>query len=227
MALQVTTNRGRPLRLSSCVHVPPARFESVITAKKNARKHDWSSSSPLALALLLCVWAASALAQEAAPENQTIHLVLDAGRPMRVAVAERIRVKTVGQPVNGTVAESIYAYDRIIVPAGTKVHGHIDGLIAASKSTRYRGMLWQGDFSPPRATVLRFDTLVFDDGREVKIDTLTTSATVQPALEEAGGPSAEESNGVRAAVGRELTGEVHRLSKEVSQMKRPGRPLAS
>ncbi len=181
-----------------------------------------SASSLVALSLLLCAWGASVAAQEAPHGDGPIHLILDAGRPIRVAVAERIRVKTVGQIVNGTVAESIYAYDRMVVPSGTKVHGHIDGLIEASQPTRYRGIL-SGDFSPPRAAVLQFDTLVFDDGREMKIDTLTTSATVQPTLEEAGGTPTEESSGFRAAVGRELTGEVHRLTKEVNQMKKPGR----
>ena len=183
-----------------------------------------SASSRLALALLLCALGASALAQEAAHtrDDGRIQLLLEAGRPIRVAVAERIRVKTVGQTVDGTMAESIYVYDRVVVPKGTKVHGHIQALIGVSKSARFRGILG-GDFSPPRATVLRFDTLVFDDGTEVKMETLITSATEQPILEEEGGPLAEPSTGLGARAGRTLTREINRLKGEANQLKRPGR----
>ena len=34
----------------------------------------------------------------------------------------------VGQSLSGTIAEDVYAYDRIVVPIGTKVSGHIERL---------------------------------------------------------------------------------------------------
>ena len=59
----------------------------------------------------------------------SIDLVVNARRPLRVALDERIQLKTVGQLVTGTVTEPVYAYNRIVIPLGTGVRGdvvHID-----------------------------------------------------------------------------------------------------
>ena len=110
----------------------------------------------------------------AAAESSSIDLVLQAGRPLRVALDHKIHVKRIGQPVTGTIVEAVYAYDRIVIPAGTKVHGHIAQLISGSRGTRARAYLG-GDFSPPRQVVLQFDTLLLDDdGHEMPIETVVT-----------------------------------------------------
>ena len=100
-------------------------------------------------------------------------LVVDAGRPFRVALDHQLSVKRVGQPVNGYVVESVYAYDRIVIPAGTAVRGHIARLVKEAPAARARSYAG-GDFSPPREVVLQFDSLLFDDGREMPINTVVT-----------------------------------------------------
>ncbi len=112
-----------------------------------------------------------AAAQPEQPEQPTIDLVVQAGRPLRVALDQRIRLKRVGQEVTGTVTEPVYAYDRIVIAVGTKVRGHVAHIDSGSKFVRARAYL-NGNFSPPKHTVLQFDTLLLDDGGELPIDTV-------------------------------------------------------
>jgi hypothetical protein len=107
----------------------------------------------------------------AQPEQPAIDLVVQAGRPLRVALDQRIQLKRVGQEVTGTVTEPVYAYDRIVIAAGTKVRGHVTHIDSGSKFVRARAYL-NGNFSPPKHTVLQFDTLLLDDGGELPIDTI-------------------------------------------------------
>ena len=58
---------------------------------------------------------------QTAEPKPTIELVVEAGRPLQVALDQRVSVKRVGQPVTGTLVDPVYGYDRILVPAGTKV----------------------------------------------------------------------------------------------------------
>ena len=114
----------------------------------------------------------AALAALAAPAAQpaTVHLVVDAGRPLRLALDQTIKVKQVGQPVTATLAEPVYAYDRVVLPAGTKATGQITALERAPKSARVMGAL-AGDFSVPRRVDVRFAELVLPDGRTISIRT--------------------------------------------------------
>jgi len=66
----------------------------------------------IASALIAAAGASSPAAQSAS----TIDLVVDAGRPLRVELDQRIRLQRVGQAVTGTVREPVYAYDRIVIP---------------------------------------------------------------------------------------------------------------
>src|SRR5438270_10516653 len=50
-----------------------------------------------------------------------VSLVVQTGRPLRVALSDTASIRRVGQPVHGTLTEPIYAYDRIVLPVGTEV----------------------------------------------------------------------------------------------------------
>ena len=65
---------------------------------------------------------------QGAPSPASVELVVETGRPLRIALSERVRVARVGQPITGTLIDPVYAYDRIVVPAGTVVGGHVDAL---------------------------------------------------------------------------------------------------
>ena len=138
-------------------------------------------------------------------ESSAIDLVVQAGRPIRVALDERVKLQRVGQSVTGTVLEAVYAYDRIVVPAGAKMRGHIAAITSGSTFTRARAYA-TGNFSPPKQAVLQFDMLVLDEGREVPIDTIVKGGIPHVTRQVAGGsPKAHQSDGAAAAVAAEDT----------------------
>src|SRR5205807_1488069 len=73
----------------------------------------------LALTVLSC---ATANAQEG-PAPPTVDLIIESGRPLRIALDARVHVTRVGQPITGKLIDPRYAYDRIVVPSGTVVGG--------------------------------------------------------------------------------------------------------
>jgi hypothetical protein len=105
-----------------------------------------------------------------APGPSSVPLTVEAGRSIEVVVDQRITIKSVDQPIAGTLVEPLYAYDRTVVPAGTRVLGHVAALESVSKVARTRAIL-SGDLTPLHRVVLQFDRLVFDDGRTVEIQT--------------------------------------------------------
>ena len=196
----------------------------------------------VAVAAALLVTLGSSPAGAASSE---IDLVLNAGRPLRVALDHKISVKRVGQPITGTIVESVYAYDRIVVPAGTKVRGHIAKLVSESAAAHARSYAG-GDFSPPRQVVLQFDTLVLSDGRELPIDTVVTGGTANVQREVAGGAAkarrkegdiaaetaaekadqgvvARTGDAVRQGASDVVAGAKEQFSGAVSAITRPGR----
>jgi hypothetical protein len=89
----------------------------------------------------------------------TVSLTVAAGRPLDIVLDERVVIKTAGQPLSGMIVEPVYAYDRIVIPAGTKVTGHIAAIAGPSRVTRVRASL-SGDLSPARSVRVQFDTLL-------------------------------------------------------------------
>jgi hypothetical protein len=122
-------------------------------------------------------------------DQPAIDLIVDAGRPLRVALDERIQLKKVGQPVTGTVTEPVYAYDRVVIAVGTKVRGHVLRIDNASKFVRARAYS-SGNFSPAKHAVLQFDALLLDDGREMALDTIVTGGVPNVTRHVAGGAKA-------------------------------------
>lgn len=137
------------------------------------------------LATLLAI---AALARPAAAQTDqpAVDLIVTAGRPLRVALDERIRLKQVGQPVTASVIEPVYAYDRIVIAVGTRIRGHVAHIDRGSALVRARAY-FSGNFSPAKHAVLQFDTLLLDDGREVAIDTVVTGGIPGVTRRMAGG----------------------------------------
>lgn len=118
----------------------------------------------------------------AGPDEASVELVVKAGRPLRVVLDTQVRVQHVGQRVTATLVEPVYVYDRIVVPAGTRVLGHVAKLVGAARLVRVRAML-NGDFSPARDVVLQFDALVLNDGRTMDIRTIARGGAANVALQ--------------------------------------------
>src|SRR5215831_15462187 len=60
-----------------------------------------------------------------APAPQTVALTVPRGTPLQIVLDEEVRVKNPGQKVHGRIARPVYAFDKLVVPAGTEVNGRI------------------------------------------------------------------------------------------------------
>jgi hypothetical protein len=118
----------------------------------------------------------AAVLAQAQAERPTVELVLETGTALRVILPDRVRMKEVGQPITGSLVEDVYAYDRVVLPAGTRVVGRVASLEGVSDRERAGSML-NGDFTPLKRAVLQFDSLVLGDGREIALSTEVRSAT--------------------------------------------------
>ena len=149
-------------------------------------------------------------------ERSLVELVVKTETPLRIALDQRVKLRRVGQTVTGTLAEAIYSYDRIVIPAGTRVWGHVTKLEKVSGGARLRAILG-GDFTPLRRAVLQFDTLVFDDCSEIPIRTEVRSATEGLVLKVKDQPEK------KALAGRAAEEVAHKAKEAVSAVKQPGK----
>ena len=155
--------------------------------------------------------------------DQSVALVVQAGRPLRVALDERIRLTRIGQPIAGTLVEPVYAYDRIVIPAGTRVVGHVDKLENASKGTRVRAILG-GDFSPLRRAALQFDAIVSSDGTRTPIRVVVKSGAANMKRQVAGGPGGDDKGAAkRGVVGRAEREAKQKVADAVTEAKQQAR----
>ncbi|HKW87541.1 MAG TPA: hypothetical protein VJN21_02170 [Candidatus Acidoferrales bacterium] len=99
-----------------------------------------------------------------------VDLVLGKGVPLRVILRKSLRIQRVGEPVQTFVTEPVYAFDRIVIPAGSEVDGRIAALDSPTKLKRTESYL-NADFSPPRVVHLQFDILILNDGTRRPIET--------------------------------------------------------
>jgi hypothetical protein len=134
----------------------------------------------------LCATGGAGQPAAAQSDPPSIDLVVNAGRPLRVALDERIHLQHVGQSVTGTVTEPVYAYDRIVIPVGTKVRGHVSKIDSGSTFVRARAYM-SGNFSPTKHAVLQFDALLLDDAHEMPIDTVVKGGIANVTRKVAGG----------------------------------------
>lgn len=117
---------------------------------------------------LMAVWC-SCLASAPAHADR-IELIAPTGTPLRIAIDETISLTRVGQDVHGTLVEPLYAYDRLVLPAGAPVTGHVASLENPSRLGRLKA--WAGgDFSPNRHVTIVFDAAV-RDGQTIVLDAL-------------------------------------------------------
>ncbi|HXB54617.1 MAG TPA: carboxypeptidase regulatory-like domain-containing protein [Vicinamibacteria bacterium] len=140
--------------------------------------------------------------------ERPIDLIVKAGTPLRVALDERVTLRRVGQPVLGTLIEPVYSYDRVVLPAGTKVVGHVEKLESVRGATRLRAIL-RGDLTPLRQAILRFDTLVLSDCTEIPVATQVDAGLENVSLEVA---AASQKAGKLAQARQEIAQRMEQMS---------------
>lgn len=109
-----------------------------------------------------------------APSGQVavsmISLVVPRGTPLQIALDREVRVKKVGQPIQGRLMQPVYAFDKLVVPAGTEVTGRISAIEPITRKKRFLSLL-NADLTPSRKVQIEFDDLVMPNGTRMPIDT--------------------------------------------------------
>src|SRR5580700_7059227 len=97
-------------------------------------------------------------ANEIRDAGMPVKIALDVptGTPLRVVLDKEMRIRKAGQPIQGKIAEPVYAYDKLVVPAGTEVSGTVTRISGVPALTRTRAAL-DANFSPHRDVEITFD----------------------------------------------------------------------
>lgn len=99
-------------------------------------------------------------------------VTIPAGVPLRVQVDHRYRVRS-GERIEGHLIAPVDHIDHVVLPVNTRVTGTILGMRPDPERSRARAML-DGQFFPPAAAAVRFDSLRLPSGAIVSIQTAVT-----------------------------------------------------
>lgn len=78
----------------------------------------------------------------------TVELEVPAGTPLPVVLADEVRIRKPGQVIHGKIAEPVYAFDQLVVPAGSEVSGSVTRIAGISAWQRTLAAL-DANFSRP------------------------------------------------------------------------------
>jgi hypothetical protein len=107
--------------------------------------------------------------------NETISLAVPKGTPIQVVLDKEVRIKKAGQSLRGRVVEPVYAFDKLVIPAGSEIDGRITRIASVSRFRRTLSVL-DADFTPVRKVDVEFTEVTLPDGKQVPIAT-----TVNPS----------------------------------------------
>jgi hypothetical protein len=161
--------------------------------------------------------------EAAAP--QSVPLTVPKGTSLQVALEREVRIKRVGQCVHAQVIESVYAFDRLVVPTGSKVRGEVTRIEPVSGGKRTLASL-DGDFTPARKVEVRFTDMVLADGKHIALHTSVTPGSGQ-VLKFVSAPDKETKKTIKD-VASEKTKEAKQQARDqwnnaMAQLKTPGR----
>ena len=117
-----------------------------------------------------------AVAEIGAGSPGTISLEVPAGTPLPVVLDKEVRIQKAGQTNHGKIAEPVYAFDKLVVPAGSEDTGSVTRIAGVSALKRTFAAL-DANFSPSRNVEIAFDQLVLPDGRRVPLHTQVSPAS--------------------------------------------------
>jgi hypothetical protein len=107
------------------------------------------------------------------PARETVALTVPKGTAIQVVLDKEVKIEDVGQPIHGRTVEPVYAFDKLVVPVGAEVTGHVTQLEDLSGRKRTLEAL-NADFTPARKVGVAFDQLVLPGGTRIPIQTSVT-----------------------------------------------------
>lgn len=128
--------------------------------------------------------------ETSAGSPETFALEVPEGTPLPVVLDREVRIKKNGQPIHGKIAEPVYAFDKLVVPAGSEVTGSITRISGVPALKRTMAAL-DSNFSPSREVEITFDQMVLPDGRRLALHTQVAPAS-QGVLQFVTAPESKE-----------------------------------
>lgn len=125
----------------------------------------------LAIVYLLFPLVPHALSQVAGESGLTfpVHLEVAPGTPLRLYITHRVSYR-LGDAVEAKLIQPIWAYDRIVIPAGSTIRGRVASLAPVPKMLRAEAVV-RGDFTPLKRAAVSFMTLTLPDGHTLPLRT--------------------------------------------------------
>lgn len=108
------------------------------------------------------------VSDDSSPAQRVVALTVPEGTALQVALDREVRVKTVGQPLQGHLMQPVYAFDHLVLPLGTRVQGHISK-IGMPSGKQLTWSILNADFSPSRPVEVSFDQILLSDGTRLPL----------------------------------------------------------
>ena len=120
----------------------------------------------------LCLISAMTMSAQDQVSNtpQNVPLTIPVGVPLRLYLTKRVSKRS-NAPVEARLLTALYAFDREVIPAGTRVIGHVGRVYPVSKWERTRAVLG-GDFTPLHVAPFEFTSLQLPDGSTLPLHTV-------------------------------------------------------
>ena len=134
--------------------------------------------SPCPISSLLAQSNALEISSDSSEPLVRIPLALSEGTALRISIDQRTRLSRVGEPVEGHIVETVYAFDEPVIPAGSVVSGRVSRIERVSLARRISSYA-NGNFSPFRRYTVTFDRVTLPDGRELAIHTTVAPGSAE------------------------------------------------
>jgi len=158
-----------------------------------------------------------AVLETGAGSPEAISLEVPASTPLPVVLDKEVRIQKAGQPIHGKIAEPIYAFDKLVVPAGSEVTGRVTRIAGVSALKRTAAAM-DANFSPYRDVEINFDQLILPGGQRMPLRTEVSLAS-QGVLQFATAPENkdEDNKSIKAEARKRASDKVSETKQEVSR----------
>lgn len=149
----------------------------------------------------------------------SIPLTVPPSTPLKIALDSEVRVLEVGQAIHGKTTEPVFAFDKLLIPAGTVVNGKVSAIDSVPGKTRVLDAT-DGNFCPARHVHVQFDELVMADGRHVALQTVASPAPDGILRFVSANEKAEQKNKVEDAASNKLGAARQEIRRQWNDLQR-------
>ncbi|HEY4742892.1 MAG TPA: hypothetical protein VIH76_20010 [Candidatus Acidoferrales bacterium] len=162
--------------------------------------------------------------------SSKVSLLVPANTPLRVALVRRARINHFGEPIEAEVVEAVYAFDQIVIPAGSMVTGHVVRVLPLSPMNRALAYA-NGDLTPIRQYRVAFDELILPDSKRISVSTTVSRGSAEVVHLVSDPDRAKQQKGVATKAAekakQEAKGKIQdakdTMHQAVEQVKTPGK----